>query len=346
MNWYTYNDDGPYDDWIDTWLTPQLKDLYDITLIRHPLKDTVDAVNLVIHQIESGFGYNNGSVDLIWINGENFATMKNGGYAYGPWSTKAPNAVNYNFENAAIKYDFGLEVNGYEMPYNEAQVIFIRNTKYVNESSIQSINLLLNWIKNEGTGKFTYAAPCSDCSGGTINNYDFTGSVFIRHIWYSLASYSTFVGDFSETVYTKYAPSFYQKLRELEPYLYHNTTYQNSHYPTSNEEVDNAFGRGEVYVTLAYDPGHASSMIADGKWPSTAYGYVLTSGTIANTNYVLIPANAKNKLAAMVTGDFIASCTAVFSRAQPDGIGALGAYDNTTENFVAGIHDFICTRVE
>ena len=68
----------------------------------------------------------------------------------------------------------------------------------------------------------------------------------------------------------------------------------------------------------------------------TGPAHVLTSGTIGNTNFVLIPANAKNKLEAAVVGDFIASAQAMFSRAQPETIGTLQVYDPDSENFLAG----------
>lgn len=70
--------------------------------------------------------------------------------------------------------------------------------------------------------------------------------------------------------------------------------------------------------------------------PSTMMSFVLTSGTIGNTNFVLIPANAKNKLAAVVVADYIASAEAMFSRAQPENLGTLQAYDESSDNFAGG----------
>ena len=48
-------------------------------------------------------------------------------------------------------------------------------------------------------------------------------------------------------------------------------------------------------------------MVAKGAWPKTTSSLVLSSGTISNVNFVAIPANARNKLAAAVVGDFIGS---------------------------------------
>jgi len=307
VNFWSYGDAANYNAWIDGWLAKELLDQYDITLVRHPINATVDAVNQVIAQSKSS-PTTGGNVDLIWINGANFATLKQGGYAYGPWSTKVPNSANFDFNSIAIAYDFGLPINGYEMPYNEAQCIFIYNNNTVISSSVENIDRIKTWIKSN-PGRFTYAAPAYDTSSGAIGS-DYTGSVFIRHIFYSIASpYTQFLGSTSvdQSLYLKYAPTFYKYLRSIEPYLYNAThsvsgdAFANGIYPIDNDDVDTLFGQGRVWLTLSYDVGHATNKIQNGKWPSTTSALVLTSGTIANTNYVVIPKNSANKLAAMVS---------------------------------------------
>ena len=62
-----------------------------------------------------------GSVDLIWINGNNFKNLKTDGNAYGPWANLVPNSKNFDFSSPSIKNDFGFATEGYEMPYNQAQ---------------------------------------------------------------------------------------------------------------------------------------------------------------------------------------------------------------------------------
>ncbi len=84
VNFYAY-DATAYSNWINQWLAPNLLDYFDITLVYHPITDTGDVVDKIITETNE-YGYNNGSIDLVWINGENFAKLKNNGYAYGPWA--------------------------------------------------------------------------------------------------------------------------------------------------------------------------------------------------------------------------------------------------------------------
>ena len=84
VNFYAY-DASAYTTWITTWLAPNLLENFDVTLHFHGITDTGDAVDQIIQQ-SNKWGNNNGTIDLLWINGENFAKLKNNGYAYGPWS--------------------------------------------------------------------------------------------------------------------------------------------------------------------------------------------------------------------------------------------------------------------
>ena len=60
-----------------THLGAVLKRDYDITLNRVPITDAADVVNMVLTEKEAGI-VEGGAVDLIWINGENFRSMKAG----------------------------------------------------------------------------------------------------------------------------------------------------------------------------------------------------------------------------------------------------------------------------
>jgi putative spermidine/putrescine transport system substrate-binding protein len=271
--------------WVKDWLAPKMLENYNIQIELVRLNDTVEAVETIAYEIGKGWT-TNGTVDLVWINGENFRTAKEAGYLYGPFATKLPNAANFDFNSDNIKYDFGYPTNDYEMPYNGAQVVFIYNTKNITSPPL-TIPDLVTWIKSH-PGKFTYAAPP-----------DFTGSVFVRHFWYSYASpYSQFLGNFNEKLYDQYASGVYKVLREIEPYLIQKNGA--AYYPESQSDVDIMFKNGEVLITLSYDPQSASANVDDGFWNSTVQAYVLSTGTIANTNFVAIASNAENKLAAIV----------------------------------------------
>jgi len=50
-----------------------------------------------------------GNVDLMWVNGENFAAMKNGELIWGAFADKLPNAETLK-DSESIKMDFSVPV--------------------------------------------------------------------------------------------------------------------------------------------------------------------------------------------------------------------------------------------
>jgi ABC-type uncharacterized transport system YnjBCD substrate-binding protein len=120
-------------------------------------------------------------------------------------------------------------------------------------------------------------------------------------------------------------------LKALEPFLFKNAT-TGVTYPEKHEAVRDLFGAGEIWLEASYDPNLAAQKILNNEWPDTAQSFVLSTGNIANTNFVAIPVNSGAKAAAMVVGNFIAQPEAMFRRAQPEVWGALQSFDPTARH--------------
>ena len=99
------------------------------------------------------------------------------------------------------------------------------------------------------------------------------------------------LGDFNQNTYNVHAAAAFTKLREIQPYLYNRSGIP--YYPNNITESDDLFAKGEIWLTLSYDPSHAGILVAQGYWPTTTQGYVLQSGVISNTNFIAIGWNAK-----------------------------------------------------
>jgi putative thiamine transport system substrate-binding protein len=72
------------------WVGDQVRTRYGVTLRHVKLADTADAVSRVLAERAAG-KKEGGSIDLIWINGENFAAMKEKHLLYGPFTEVLPN---------------------------------------------------------------------------------------------------------------------------------------------------------------------------------------------------------------------------------------------------------------
>ena len=300
VNWFLWGGADNINRYVSEYIGGILKDEYGITLNRVGLTDTVEAVNIVLGEKEAGVS-DAGSVDMIWINGENFRTMVQGDLAWCGYLDTLPNNALVNWDNPAIANDFGVPVNGCEVPWSRAQFAFAYDTART-ENPPKSIPELLEWIE-ANPGLFTYPAPP-----------DFTGSVFVRHVFYHAAGgVENLLGPFDQALYDEVAPKAWKILNDLEPNLWRS----GQTYPTGIAQLNELFANSEVDLTFNYEPSQFGLAVESGQYPDTVRSYGLTDGTIGNTNYTIIPFNSPNKAAALVLQNTLLSGEAQLQKALP-----------------------------
>ena len=310
VNWFLWGGADNINQYVAGYIGGILKRDYDITLNRVGLTDTAEAVNIVLGEKEAGV-MDAGSVDMIWINGENFRTMMQGGLVWCGYTESLPNNTLVNWDNPAIANDFGVPVAGCEVPWSKAQFAFgYDSAKTPNPP--KSIGDLITWVK-ANPGQFTYPAPP-----------DFNGAVFVRHVFYYAAGGAqNLAGAFDQAKFDAAASKTWAILNEMEPFLWR----EGKTYPNSVAQMNELFANGEVALTFNYEPAQFGLAVAAGTYPETTRSYGLSDGTIGNTNYTLIPFNSPNKAAAMVLQNLLLSGVAQYEKAKPDVWGALPAIE-------------------
>ena len=310
VNWFLWGGADNINAYVSDYIGGILLRDYDITLNRIGLTDTVEAVNIVLGEKEAGVT-DMGSVDLIWVNGENFRTLRQGDLVWCGYTSTLPNTALINWDNPAIANDFGVPVEGCEVPWNRAQFAFAYDSATLTEPP-RTIPELLAWIK-ANPGQFTYAAPP-----------DFNGSAFVRHVFYHAAGGADqLLGPFDQAKFDAAATRTWAILNEIEPYLWR----EGATYPTTITQLNELFANSEVALTFNYDPAQFGLAVASGQFAETVRSYGLTDGTIGNTNYIAIPFNSPNKAAAMVLQNLLVSEAAQLEKAKPEVWGASPAIE-------------------
>jgi putative spermidine/putrescine transport system substrate-binding protein len=312
VNFYSWSGDDRINKWIDTALATYVKDNYDITLKRIPVEDTEDAVTKITDEKQAGV--QNGSVDLVWINGDNFYTAKQNNLLYGPFAQYLPNYQKYIDQNSnAMNFDFGTPVDGFESPYAQAEFVLINDSAVTPETPKNAQELLA--FAEKYKGKVTYPAPP-----------DFTGSAFVRQIIYDIVGYDKVKAAGSDKAKLAVAiqPAL-DYLKELKPYLWK----EGKTYPSTIGQLDNMFADGESVLDMSYDPGSVAGMIIKGEFKGTARDFIFTKGMVANTSFLAIAGNAVNKDGALVVANAILSPEMQASKYDPANWGALPALDYT-----------------
>ena len=299
VNFYMWSGSDAINAYVDDFVAGKASEL-GISLNRVPA-DAAEVVQKVLGEKEAGRD-EDGSVDLIWINGENFKTGKQAGLWYCDWAEGLPSRQYVDGESAAILNDFGTPVDGCESPYGHAQFAFVYDSAKV-EDPPASMAELLEWIE-ANPGMFTYPAPP-----------DFTGSVFVRHVLYHAnGGYDSLLGEFDQAKFDEVSAKTWEILNGIEPSLWRG----GETYPQSKEELDNLFSNGEVAMTMTYGPGEVGGLVERGIFPETTREFVFDEGTIGNNHFVTIPYNSPNKAGAMVVADILLSPEGQLEKADPN----------------------------
>jgi len=279
---YGWGGDENRNKWLNETVAPKLKEKYDITL---------EVVGMDINDIlaklsgEKQANTKEGSIDMIWINGENFYSAKENDLLLGPFAEQLPNFEKYiDTEDEEVKNDFGFPIEGYEAPYAKAQMVFI-NDSAVSKETPKNAEEFMEYCKKY-KGQVTYAALP-----------DFTGSAFVRTLIYDVVGHEQFLTmEPNKEVVKKAIEPALDYLRELNKYLWN----EGKTFPATSGEVNNMFQDGQLVMTMSYSPYSAAKGIENGIYKDTVQTFVFDNGTVGNTNYMAIAKNSPHKAAAMV----------------------------------------------
>ena len=309
VTFYGWGGDEDLNAWLDDIFAPEMKEKYDITMERVPM-DIDQVLSQLSGEIQAG--KEDGSIDMIWINGENFKSAKENNMLYGSFLEKLPNAQKYlDLNSDENKYDFGYEIEGYEAPYGKAQLVFMHDSA-ITSNVPKNTEELLEFAK-ANKGKVTYPALP-----------DFTGSAFVRNIIYDICGYEQFqdMKADKETVKKAIQPAI-DYLVKLNPYLWN----EGKSFPADSTQLDNMFMDKEVVMFMSYEPYSVSSKIEKGSYTDTTETFIFGKGTIGNTNYMAIAKNSGNKAGAMVAINEMIS--AKMQASKYDAIKTLPVVDNS-----------------
>lgn len=285
--WHAWGGDPKINDFI-AWVGELAQTRHGVALEHVKLAATADAVARVLAEHQAG-QTSGGAVDLIWINGENFAAMKAQGLLAGPFAEALPNWALVDVAGKpAVTTDFTLPTEGFESPWAMAQLVFEHDSARL-PIPPGSLAALKDWVL-ANPGRFTYPQPP-----------DYLGLTFLKQVLYGVmadpALLQAPVGDGYEA---QVAP-LWAFLDALHPALWRAARA----FPPSEPAMGQLLADGEVDISFAFNPGRASAEIAAGNLADTVRTFVLQGGTIGNASFVAIPFNAAHAAGAQVIANLL-----------------------------------------
>ncbi|NJM44120.1 MAG: ABC transporter substrate-binding protein, partial [Brachymonas sp.] len=159
------------------WAGEEVQKQFGIKLEHVKVTDTADVVKRVRNEKAAGRN-TDGSVDLVWINGENFLAMKREAMLFGPWAESLPSFKFVDVEGKpTTRIDFAEPVQGLEAPWGMAQFTFFADSKKI-KTPPRSTPALMQFAK-ANPGRVTYPKPPN-----------FHGTTFLKQALLDLTSAS------------------------------------------------------------------------------------------------------------------------------------------------------------
>jgi putative thiamine transport system substrate-binding protein len=287
--WHAWGGDPKINDFI-AWVGALAAERHGVTLEHVKLAATSDAVAAVLAEQAAG-KTDGGSVDLIWINGENFAAMKAKGLLFGPFAEALPHWPLVDVAGKpAVVTDFTLPTEGYESPWAMAQLVFEHDSARLPDPPRDLAALAAFAAANPG--RFTYPQPP-----------DYMGVTFLKQAMYGLLADPSVMQRPVDAAYADLSAPLWAYLDALHPHLWR----QAQAFPANEPAMGQLLADGEVDIAFAFNPGRVSAEIAAGNLPDTMRTFTFDGGTIGNASFLAIPFNSSVKEGAQVIADLILS---------------------------------------
>ncbi len=282
------------------WVASQLDAQYGITLNHVKLTNTSHAVSRILAEKIAG-RTENGSVDLLWVNGENFSRMKESGLLREDgWAYNLPSFRYVNTKKMPDTIsDFGIPTLGLESPWGRAQFVFGYDSNAV-KLPPNSAAKLLNWIKMN-SGKFSYPQPP-----------DFIGTSFLKQLLIQLVkNKEVLYQPVSNTNAENVLVPLWKWLDEAHPFFWRRA----ETFPINIAHMSRLLGDKEILISMAFNPAEFASAIEQGILSSDVKSFIFEQGSLGNVHFVTIPYNASSPDAAKLVANFLLSPEAQLHKA-------------------------------
>ena len=277
------------------WVASEVQTAFGVKLEHVKITDTADVVKRIRSEKNAGRQAREGTVDLVWINGENFAAMKADGLLLAPWAEQLPNFAKVDtVGKPTTRNDFSVPTDGQESPWGMAQFTFFADSQRL-PAPPQSMRELLALAKRQ-PGRITYPRLP-----------DFTGTTFVKQALIdTVADPSVLTKPPVPAELERVTAPLWRFLDELHPHLWRS----GRQFPQSPAAIRQMVADGELLLGMTFNPNEAANEIAARRLPASVKSWQFARGTIGNTHFVAIPYNARSPEGAQVVANFLLSARA------------------------------------
>ncbi|EJR0959253.1 TPA: ABC transporter substrate-binding protein [Vibrio parahaemolyticus] len=271
------------------WAGKELKSRYNVTLNHVKVTDISETTTRLIAEKAAGKN-SGGSVDMVWINGENFKSMKDNHLLFGPFVEGLP-SWQYVDKSLPIDVDFSEPTEGLEAPWGVGQLVFIHDEQTLHNPP-RSFAEMLSYAK-AFPNRLTYPRPP-----------EFHGTSFIKALLIELTN--------NDPALQKpvTGETFEQITQPLWAYLdeFHKVAWRGGkQFPGGTAETLQLLDDGQIDLAITFNPNAVFSAQSSGNLAESTKAYAMDAGALSNIHFLAIPWNANASAGAQVAINFLLS---------------------------------------
>lgn len=273
------------------WASAEVQRRFGVRVQHVKISDAAEVVQRVRAEKAAG-KLSQGSVDVVWINGENFFNMKREQLLFGPFAEQLPHFAYVDVQGKpTTRLDFSEPVQGLEAPWGMAQLTFFADRQRVPNPPRSMAELRA--FAQAHPGRVTYPRPP-----------DFHGSTFLKQALLELTPQrqALYQPVTPEALAILSAP-LWTFLDTLHPHLWR----AGQQFPHNAAAMRQMLADAELLLAFTFNPNEAANEIAAKRLPDSVVSYQFKSGTIGNTHFLAIPFNAQAKEGAQLLINFLLS---------------------------------------
>lgn len=271
------------------WVKKELKARYGVILHHVKVTDIAETSTRLLAEKMAG-KEKGGSVDLVWINGENFKSLKDNNMLHGPFVDTLPN-WRYVDKSLPVNVDFSEPTQGLEAPWGMGQFVFIYDPKKTPRPP-RSVEQLLKYAQ-ENPHRLTYPRPP-----------EFHGVTFLKSLLIALTTNDPRLQlPVTKENYDILTPALWAYLDKFHPLAWR----AGKQFPSGTAQTVQLLDDSQIDLAVTFNPNAVYAAQASGNLSDSTQAYAFENGALSNVHFLAIPWNANAKAGALVAINFLLS---------------------------------------
>lgn len=270
------------------WAKKELASRYNVTLHHVKVADISETTTRLIAEKTAGKAQG-GSVDLVWINGENFKSLKDKKMLFGPFAQSLP-SWQYVDTSLPVTVDFSEPTDGFEAPWGMSQFVFIYDNKTLSNPPRSYVDML-EYTK-AAPYRLTYPRPP-----------EFHGTSFLKSLLIELTKNDPRLQQPVSSDYDALSKPLWDYLDKFHPLAWRG----GKQFPSSSAESLQLLDDGQIDLAVTFNPNAVYVAHASGNLPESTRVYAMDAGALSNIHYLAVPWNSSAKAGALVAINFLLS---------------------------------------